>query len=88
LYPADAVSSYGDLCIMDPSQPGCPPTNSKALCCSRAPPGQCVEGCPQNFDVPCEGKKIPYAVFHHESCGGSELVQTVNPGSWDMNYGI
>lgn len=87
LYPANAVSSSGALCIKDPSQPGCPPTDERGLCCSRAPPGQCVEGCPTNGTA-CEGEKIPYAVFHHESCGGSELVHTVNPGTWDMDHGI
>jgi len=88
LYPKDAMSSTGTPCVKDPTQPGCPPTDEKALCCSLAPPGQCVEDCPTDARHPCEGDKIPYAVFHHESCGGSELVHTVNPGSWDMDYGI
>lgn len=87
MYPVNAVSSTGELCVKDPKQPGCPPTDAKALCCSRAPPGECVQGCPSSS--PCVGEKIPYAVFHHESCGGSELVHTVNVGHFDtFDYGI
>lgn len=80
-YPTQARSPGGAYCVKDPSQPGCPPTGNRALCCSRAPKGVCVDGCGPS--VGCEGEAIPYSIWAQENCGLSELTGTVNIGQID-----